>query len=640
MMVNMRKIILTFFVLFCIYVACAQQPKATLTFIDYDYWKFDIAYNIEEDGDYHFILPVNEYANPESMIHETLVLSSGKRRCDLQSMAYPGRYDSLEVFINGKKFEKLKSIDNSVQLSLKKGEKLKWNGRIYLPRNHFLYGNHRNFICMYDIFPKYKSQSIDLTMKFPEKLSLLNKNFDVNKADHVYSCKSIVTDTTKLFFIKEDETKEHILTSNNGLVTKTYSHKYNKLALNFKKILNLYGSFFTADSAVIIDGRYNYFNNEINIINNNNLINSSFKTIYPTFRYMHNNTKMYGIKYNYAAYNYEVNFNPYIDSHKELVGEFRYLYKHRLKHGKTLEPSFSFRRFMHTYDNKENFVLYYNKIAPNLRYKFNDHLNRINYLDLRYNYISEEFTLGENFDILSFPSHLVQLRYTDLHANIFESNKKVLNLEYMDYENLLAQNKNFLKLTGILDQKWFLDQCRELNIRLFASYFIVHSDSKANSFSSQITKGTIALIHQGFNDYAYEEYFIARNDRGGILTNQTSYHNGGGFKNAPSGESNLGMSNKAAFSINTSLELLRLKRDLSFVVFGDMGGYARYSKEKLNMKYLYSGGIGLKWKNVFAIYLPVINHKSITENYNNYKLSFFERVSFRFTYNNTFTDRL
>jgi hypothetical protein len=349
---------------------------------------------------------------------------------------------------------------------------------------------------------------------------------------------------------------------------------------------------------------------------------------------------MYGFKYNKENYKYEFTLNPFIDSHKKIVGELRLLHKYHINNRKKFETSVSIRSFMHTYNQKEDYELYYHKISPNVRYVIKDNLENKRYIDLMYSYINEEHALGQDFKKFNFGSNLVKLRYTDNRFSMFQSNKKQVFLEYMNYENLLYQKKNFLKLTGILNQMWLMSKCRELNFRLFASYFIQNTDAKSNSFSNQLTKGSIALIHQGFNDYGYEEYYTARNDRGGFLTNQTSYHLGGGFKNAASGGNNVGMSNVAAFSMNTAIDIVKHREYLVFLTYFDGGGYGRYSNEKFSMRYIYSAGLGVKIGDIFAIYLPMINSKSITESYISSKLSFFERVNFRFTYKNTFTDRL
>lgn len=60
----------------------------------------------------------------------------------------------------------------------------------------------------------------------------------------------------------------------------------------------------------------------------------------------------------------------------------------------------------------------------------------------------------------------------------------------------------------------------------------------------------MSLLHQGFNDYLYDEYYTIRQNQREGLGNQVSFREGGGFKHAFGVGQNIGMSNRFAASVN------------------------------------------------------------------------------------------
>ena len=162
----------------------------------------------------------------------------------------------------------------------------------------------------------------------------------------------------------------------------------------------------------------------------------------------------------------------------------------------------------------------------------------------------------------------------------------------------------------------------------------MNSQRFSSSFQNIFTRGSIALIHQGFNDYTYDETFLSRQNQTGFQNDQISLKSGGGFKTPVGSAYGIGMSNHFAASFGFSSDIpFRLPKWIPLRAYFDIGSYSTYSNEKFKNNIIYNGGLSLHYRDICAIYLPLIFSDNLGSIYKSEHKSFFSRISFSINFN-------
>lgn len=246
----------------------------------------------------------------------------------------------------------------------------------------------------------------------------------------------------------------------------------------------------------------------------------------------------------------------------------------------------------------------------------------------------EQYSVAEEKSTYT-PRTLYQFLYNSYNFNELAPRDFLLALEFQSYKPL-TERQHYLKLTTSYKQDFLYASKKKISTRLYASYFILNTQRESASYNNLFTQGSSALIHQGFNDYAYDESWYNRLNQDAILSNQVSYA-GGGFKTPFGSAYNLGMTNDFSVALNLEADLpLNMPDWLPLGVYFDIGYYTSKQtlSEDLTGKTLFSSGLSLNYgEGLFAIYLPLINSSQINSIYTAEDTNILGRVSFRLDIN-------
>ena len=203
--------------------------------------------------------------------------------------------------------------------------------------------------------------------------------------------------------------------------------------------------------------------------------------------------------------------------------------------------------------------------------------------------------------------------------------------EQQTYENPFGEKENYIKLTGAFRYSTRYGKGKGVYLRMFAGGFLKNTQRASSSFNSVLSKGSIALLHQGNNDYTREEYYINRQQADALFSNQISYA-GGGFKDALGPQYNIGLSNDFAASVNFSVDLpFPLPAVFKLRPYVDFGYYRTKGTltAPLKGKTIYSSGLMLSYlDSSVEIYIPIFSSSAINDIYSELGENIFQRISF------------
>jgi hypothetical protein len=301
----------------------------------------------------------------------------------------------------------------------------------------------------------------------------------------------------------------------------------------------------------------------------------------------------------------------------------------------------SFKSFDFNRNKTLNYSQRYIKADPSVGLVFKNNFpscNTLSILRYRYIFLREQYPefMDGKFEKLS-PSNLGihRLEYKRSGGSVLAPYSISSNLEYQTYKGgFTDENQHYLKLTASFEQNLRYDANKFFNFRLFGSAFIANSQRNVNSFANNLVRGTIALIHQGFNDYLYDEYFASRQNQGGSFSNQVSLENGGGFKTPVGSAYSIGMSNDMAFSANFSADLpVRLPQWLPLQAYFDFGLYSVPTADGMKMRNMWNGGLMVNMDNYISIHFPLVYSNELRNIVRTEKGKFLNRISFTINMN-------
>lgn len=207
-----------------------------------------------------------------------------------------------------------------------------------------------------------------------------------------------------------------------------------------------------------------------------------------------------------------------------------------------------------------------------------------------------------------------------------------LGFEQQNYKTPFSdQSLSYGKVNFELYKDFYLSKYYVVQARFFASAFAWNSQKNSSSFQSVFTRGSIALSHQAFNDYLYDEDYLVRENQNLSLGKQVSSYQGGGFKHAMGSQYNIGMSNRYATAMNLVADFPYHK--IKFLkAFFDAGVYGNVDNKPT---FLYSAGVAIYVRQSVKIYFPFVMSDAFSNTFTKRGWSW-ERVSFSFTLDEVF----
>jgi hypothetical protein len=283
-------------------------------------------------------------------------------------------------------------------------------------------------------------------------------------------------------------------------------------------------------------------------------------------------------------------------------------------------------------NEKFDYSLRFIRVDPRMTIHFTDTDTRKSKVTLKLFFISEEnpvFDKGQFKGLSTEYSYIPRMDYDYSNHDDYQGTDMKLSIEYQGYNS-----EKYIKMTGIADQKYRFAEKKHLYFRAFLSGFLWNTQRQSNSFQNVFTRGSIALIHQGFNDYTYEETFLSRQNQTGFQNDQISMTSGGGFKTPVGSAHNIGMSNHLAASVGFSSDIpFRLPKWIPLRAYFDIGTYSIYGIDKFTNTLLYNGGLSLHYKDIGAIYFPLFYSENLGNIYKSEHKTFLSRISFSLNLN-------
>lgn len=220
------------------------------------------------------------------------------------------------------------------------------------------------------------------------------------------------------------------------------------------------------------------------------------------------------------------------------------------------------------------------------------------------------------------PTTIYELRYTGEQKRLPNPFRFALSLEAQSYKDPFDRPAHYLRSSLEWNQQFFYKSGKAVRARLFGGYFIQNTKRNSGTVSNDLARASFALNPQAFNDYRFDQVFLARNAEQGILSRQVS-RTEGGFKSAFGAPfaNVIGNSNNFIVSLNLEADLpQRLPLGLPLKPWFDIGYYddasALGQNRPLEEQLLWSGGLMLSFgKGLLEVYFPLVNSKYLKNRY-------------------------
>jgi hypothetical protein len=193
-------------------------------------------------------------------------------------------------------------------------------------------------------------------------------------------------------------------------------------------------------------------------------------------------------------------------------------------------------------------------------------------------------------------------------------------LEHQYYN--FYEKRQYIMLNSELNSWFMYKKDRYLKVRLYGATYLYNT----HTLSTGTHPGTLSLIGYNINDYAYEyPGFFNRSAQEGFGTRQL-INSTGGFKTGISNSYGIGQSNKYVAALNFRMDLpfkFFLKPFLDIGVYGDLPTVS----EGYSSKLLYSAGFLID-ADIFEVYLPMVNSRSINDAFEEGGVPLWNKISF------------
>ncbi|MDF1698813.1 MAG: M1 family metallopeptidase [Saprospiraceae bacterium] len=322
----------------------------------------------------------------------------------------------------------------------------------------------------------------------------------------------------------------------------------------------------------------------------------------------------------------------------KLIGEGWISYDHYLK-GSTFRKlqfklnakSYHFR-YSETLDKNLRFTRISPNISLHLGHEPKDH--KYSKIYLKPIFLNEEkFVFNENDEVSIANTNSTILRLGFEHYDFWSlgPSEFTTQIEFQPYKDAANEQQHYLKLTTAYSKSFLYAPKRSFDVRFWGTYFLSNTKRESPNYDPSFVRGSAALIYQGFNDYAYDDYFFNRANQDVSLENQIGFL-GGGFKTPFGSQYNIGQTNNFAFALNIKSNLpIKTPKLFPLKLFLDVGYYSSKDavEAPLEGRSFYSGGVLLEYgQGLFSIYLPLVNSQAISEIYDTEGIGILGRISF------------
>lgn len=305
----------------------------------------------------------------------------------------------------------------------------------------------------------------------------------------------------------------------------------------------------------------------------------------------------------------------YASASKSIVGlvDLRYkFYPGGLIPKVTIGASAKTFHFRDIYTRNRQFSRFY-RVAPEIRAEL-----KHNSLSFRHALVFTTYFVGNQ--VLVLDSADVSLgtawRNNTVHELRYEAEQRALPHPFRFRAALEAQQfqgSPYLRSSAEWRQQFYYREKKKLSARVFAGYFL-QNPRRNETFSAP--NAAFSLNPQGFNDYRFDQTYLARSGAEGLLGRQLAQTDGG-FKGAfGPNAANLGSSNNFVLALNLKADLPKLLPvSLPIKPYLDLG-YFDNPAYRGNEQFLWSGGLMLEFFNGgLELYFPLAHSKNLRDQY-------------------------
>lgn len=273
---------------------------------------------------------------------------------------------------------------------------------------------------------------------------------------------------------------------------------------------------------------------------------------------------------------------------------------------------------------QEDYYLKFYRVAPQIRAELRSasmaFRHALNFRTLFLGKEEDNRDIEGNYLSKNWKSNTIhELRYEAEQRSLPHPFRFQVALEAQAYRDRFDRPADYLRSTLEWRQRFFYQDKRKVYMRFFAGYYLRNSHRNRDIYDPY---HTLSLNPQGFNDYRFDQTFLARSGADNVLGRQVS-QNEGGFKGAfgAAYARTTGNSNNYVLALNLKADLpVRLPFGSPLKPYFDLGyfddatptGIGRPKSEQL----LWSGGLMLEFfKGGLEFYFPLVNSKALKDLY-------------------------
>lgn len=362
--------------------------------------------------------------------------------------------------------------------------------------------------------------------------------------------------------------------------------------------------------------------------------------VLPVFAWNNYDKMMLGLAlFNHSIFKrrFEWEFAPmYASNTRSLSGVGRIQYHIFTNHKiiKRLSAGAGLRAYHYDDNPRWNYNLQLLRITPFLRLEFNKKPagNFYQYLEWRTLFINkEDAQFDSNTGIYThnkwFTSTIHELSYSAENRRVLHPFAYKIAVEQRSYPDN-GGDQHYLKASLEWRNSFTYAPRRSIDVRIFAGGFLQNTRRNAGA----VYPGAFNLASRGYNDYRYDDYYLARNEDEGLFSQQIALRDGG-FKTVFHSGFSLGRSNNYLIAVNLKASLPKdLPLKLPLKPYFDIGYYDNAmptgQDDTFGQQVLWSGGLMFDFMDgVAGIYFPLVNSKNIS-NLNAERGNYFTRISF------------
>lgn len=278
---------------------------------------------------------------------------------------------------------------------------------------------------------------------------------------------------------------------------------------------------------------------------------------------------------------------------------------------------FSFRSSIGESDN----LFYYDRIAPSIALHVNPYFDQKKEEWLKYSLIH----LRKRQDVSELVPEALDdagifhvLEFNRVVSKALTPNKLKVEAMYHRYDNAIAEDNAFLKLSASMAGKLFYAEKSAFHYRVFAGYFPINTSRNVNSYNNELARGSLNLAYNPFADVAFSEYWIGRSQQMASTEQQIRTLEGGFKTGLLYNNGNLGKSNHALFALNLKADIpVPLFRIIPIKPYFDLGTFASPEGEDFTWEIVYDAGLALEFLDGdLGIYLSLLQSDRINQVYN------------------------